>query len=504
MASVPSTQRSNPTVALIDYLTSIVAQALSAEMHGTALFLAERLHAILPTDEAPTYFLAYALLKTHNAAGAMDVLRQPIRKRDVLHSKTANAPKNYYTQYRSSQVTKPAYQSSLRCAWVYSQACDVVGRNREGQDRLQQAIDKMGRDQVDSSEMQLPRSESAPTNAAMYLKMAQMSIKGNKADKAETYFMTALEECWWCWEAWEGLCLMGRVPDAESHFAFQRQYDPSVVNGHANHSANMTTLDASTSDGSALYTPAAGNHQDSLNASSFIGPSTNTDDSFFGPPARNARPTNGVNFPTMTSSNLFTPEPAQPSTSFAPPPAPVPIPPPRRRAPANPGKDGIRRSSRLTTGNKASSPPAATPAEKSTKAPKPRSRVASNPRERKRIKASLSPDDELSALPQPGYSVHPILPGDSPEGWLRDVMRKFGKAEACLSRFDCAGALECLMSLNVEQRRSWRACIGVGRARMEALEYTAVRVGSSSTVPKLIDVRRRRKHSQQREKHRLT
>lgn len=75
-------------------------------------------------------------------------------------------------------------------------------------------------------------------------------------------------------------------------------------------------------------------------------------------------------------------------------------------------------------------------------------------------------------MPSNNNASGPAMP-KNPEDWLRTIFVKFAKAERHLSRFEATQAIETLMTLEVEQRRSWRASIGVGRARMETLDYAA-------------------------------
>lgn len=46
-----------------------------------------------------------------------------------------------------------------------------------------------------------------------------MAAKANKPDVAAQQYEEVLKSAWWCWEAYEGLCKLGRAPDPETTFA---------------------------------------------------------------------------------------------------------------------------------------------------------------------------------------------------------------------------------------------------------------------------------------------
>lgn len=62
------------------------------------------------------------------------------------------------------------------------------------------------------------------------------------------------------------------------------------------------------------------------------------------------------------------------------------------------------------------------------------------------------------------------------EDYVAGTLRAFGRAAACAALFESAKAIEALMGLPVEQQRSWRCLVGVGRAHMEMLNYDKVRL----------------------------
>ena len=51
------------------------------------------------------------------------------------------------------------------------------------------------------------------------LALAKMAVKANKPDIAAERYTEALQAAWWCWEAYEGLCALGKAPDADKTFS---------------------------------------------------------------------------------------------------------------------------------------------------------------------------------------------------------------------------------------------------------------------------------------------
>lgn len=60
------------------------------------------------------------------------------------------------------------------------------------------------------------------------------------------------------------------------------------------------------------------------------------------------------------------------------------------------------------------------------------------------------------------------------ENWLRGIFRLFAKAQACMSRYDCAEVSRAVLSLPKEQRNSTRAVLLLGEAAFESLDYAKV------------------------------
>lgn len=131
---------------LREYLSSLIESSLSAGLNRTALFLAERLAASLTQDETSAYLLALSLYRNQLYQGCIYVLRSTVHPTESPND-PLQAPKKpatrAFAQWRQQQLTLvSASQASLRCAWLYSQACSRVGRPRDGEAVLASALER--------------------------------------------------------------------------------------------------------------------------------------------------------------------------------------------------------------------------------------------------------------------------------------------------------------------------------------------------------------------------
>lgn len=69
------------------------------------------------------------------------------------------------------------------------------------------------------------------------------------------------------------------------------------------------------------------------------------------------------------------------------------------------------------------------------------------------------------------------------EDYVAGVMRCFARAATYAARFESAKSIESLMALPMEQQRTWRSLVGIGRAHLEMLNYDKVRPWSRYPSP---------------------
>lgn len=71
------------------------------------------------------------------------------------------------------------------------------------------------------------------------------------------------------------------------------------------------------------------------------------------------------------------------------------------------------------------------------------------------------------------------------EDYVVGTLRCFGRAAVAAARYEGAKVIEALMALPVEQQKSWRCLIGVGRAHLEMLNYDKARLSPPPPLPPL-------------------
>ncbi|GAA96726.1 uncharacterized protein L969DRAFT_97077 [Mixia osmundae IAM 14324] len=221
------------SVALL--LRALISRALHVKLDKTALFLAEQLHALRPSDEIATFWLARCLVVDAEPHAALHLLHNTqvhASQSGASTSTWASSSTQHLTPAFSRragkqpghQATEAAYGASVRCATVYAQACRAIGRAKEGQAVLSAAKrqsllhtsiadpETLVDDRV---ELDLPM-QLDPTDASIHFQLGQLAQEAQEPDEAVKHYRDALESCWYCWDAYEALCRLGRPPHLEA------------------------------------------------------------------------------------------------------------------------------------------------------------------------------------------------------------------------------------------------------------------------------------------------
>lgn len=193
----------------------------------TALFYAERLYYLDTTLEVAVYLLAAVLHRLERDSEVIHLLRQPIATPTPSTTTTAGR-----RSHQSGSKARPATEASLRCARLYAQACQSLGRHQEGRQVLAKALS-----------LNLPPSvplalaEGSPFDWnepsvnegwILELEVTRLARKGGEHDRAIQGYRKVLEANAWCWEAIEGLCAEGAPPDIAALFPPRPRPRPSV------------------------------------------------------------------------------------------------------------------------------------------------------------------------------------------------------------------------------------------------------------------------------------
>ncbi|PLW57443.1 hypothetical protein PCANC_01781 [Puccinia coronata f. sp. avenae] len=236
---------------LVNLLVLIILRLLRSKLTSSALFFAERLHVLIPSSELATYFLALCLYELKQYRATIHLLRNvPVYLPTVDHSSTTTTrPKEEEEQENNTkgkgkgkargngignnnthhhhQFTindpfnspaktpikisnqQPANLASTRCALIYSKACNMIDRPKEGLEVYLQAIEQFGISNHDQQDLFSYLDQSTTSSSSTYTHLANLSFNSHEYEKANQFYRKALESTpdgHLCWEAFEGLC----------------------------------------------------------------------------------------------------------------------------------------------------------------------------------------------------------------------------------------------------------------------------------------------------------
>ncbi|KAA1471266.1 TPR-like protein [Dentipellis sp. KUC8613] len=285
---------SNPT--FLPYLSqrfnSLVWTCLDADLFKSAIFYAERYYALDQTSHDARHLYASAMLRAGQSQSALHL------------------------------VTLPQDQRCSGCLEIKSKCCTALGRHREAREALDESLRDPNYTPSPSLGQRVARA--FPEEAIIHCRSGTTALKGNLPEHARRSFRQALHLNPMLWEAFEGLCSLGSVPEVEELFPSRppptkrtASEEPAPLK-----SAPITTMPVAT--GAGFFTPDTGNsgnlfrgyRPDSVNLQPFrIGPlpgpresiATNaTNDSFAYPPENSV-------LQAHTRPPRFQPIPTQPS-----------------------------------------------------------------------------------------------------------------------------------------------------------------------------------------------
>ncbi|GAA5878306.1 hypothetical protein JCM1840_002375 [Sporobolomyces johnsonii] len=233
----PAASSPSPRQSLLRELT-LAALPYSPQ---TALFYAERLHALDPAAEPAAFLLASVQHRNQRHHEALWTLRQrvsfvpaapPAPPTDALFpngddpfgpTAAAPGPSRRWAapapSTSSGKLIRPAVECSVRCARLYGQACLALGRDKEGRDALARVI-QPGVPLAPSASQDLaldsPASSLAHDDPAVIeLELARLASKAGYYERAVQSYSRVLAKIPTCWEALEALCIMGAPPDVD-------------------------------------------------------------------------------------------------------------------------------------------------------------------------------------------------------------------------------------------------------------------------------------------------
>ena len=117
---------------VLNLLVRLIALSLSLGLHPTSLFLGERYSCLCPNSEEAIFLHALSLLRSSEHRQALELLKGTLVDAGSLG------------QGQISHGRRPACEASVRCAWVYSEACSALHRPNEGEECLKRAFAMFG------------------------------------------------------------------------------------------------------------------------------------------------------------------------------------------------------------------------------------------------------------------------------------------------------------------------------------------------------------------------
>ncbi|KAI0340600.1 protein prenylyltransferase [Trametopsis cervina] len=167
-------------------LTSLVWSCLDAELYRSAVFYAERYYALYQRAHDARHLYATALLRSG----------QP------------------HTAYHLVNTTREAQCSG--CLEVKAKCCTALGRHRQAREALEQCVqDPL---YTPTPSMGTRVAQAFPDAGVLHCRCGMVALKGNQREGAQASFRKALALDPMLWEAFEGLCSLGDIPQIDEIF----------------------------------------------------------------------------------------------------------------------------------------------------------------------------------------------------------------------------------------------------------------------------------------------
>ncbi|KNZ75458.1 Protein bimA [Termitomyces sp. J132] len=162
---------------------SLVWSCLDAELTKTAVFHAERYYSLDKHGHDSRHLYAIALLREGQTYSALSLVNQP-----------------------SANICSG-------CSEIKAKCCTALGRHRQAREALEASMHDPN--YVPSASTSRRVANPFPEEAALRCRSGTMALKGNLPEKASASFRQALNLNPQLWEAFEGLCSLGLIPDID-------------------------------------------------------------------------------------------------------------------------------------------------------------------------------------------------------------------------------------------------------------------------------------------------
>ncbi|EDR10957.1 uncharacterized protein LACBIDRAFT_315993 [Laccaria bicolor S238N-H82] len=165
---------------------SLVWSCLDSDLTKTAVFHAERYYAMDPNNHQARHLYATALLREGQTYSALYLVN--------------NA--------QDFQCTG--------CLEIKAKSCTALGRHRQAREALEATM--LDTNYVSGASSSSRVSRPFPEDAALRCRSGTMALKGNLPEMASRSFRGALASNPYIWEAFEGLCALGSIPEIDEIF----------------------------------------------------------------------------------------------------------------------------------------------------------------------------------------------------------------------------------------------------------------------------------------------
>ncbi|KAF9566247.1 TPR-like protein [Agrocybe pediades] len=206
---------------LCQRFNSLIWSCLDSDLTKSAVFHAERYFALDRTNHESRHLYATALLREGQTYSALNLV---------------NGAKD---------------EQCTGCMEVKARCYVALGRHRKARETLENTLQDAN--YVSSASSSSRVSRPFPEEAALRCRSGTSALKGNLPEKASRSFQDALALNPYLWEAFEGLCALGTVPDVDEIFPPR---PPPVRRAPPE---DIPTRSAPVATGAGFFTPDTGN-----------------------------------------------------------------------------------------------------------------------------------------------------------------------------------------------------------------------------------------------------
>ncbi|KAH9028166.1 TPR-like protein [Lactarius hengduanensis] len=183
-------QQSESPPTFLPYLSkrfsSLIWACLDADLHKSAIFYAERYFALDHGNHDARHLYATVMLRANQPHSALHLV---------------NLPQDHQCN---------------GCLEIKSKCCSTLGRHRQAREALEEILKNAA--EVPSLSQEQRAARTFPEEAILHCRSGLTALKGNLPELARSSLLRALGLNPMIWEAFDGLCSLGSVPEIEELF----------------------------------------------------------------------------------------------------------------------------------------------------------------------------------------------------------------------------------------------------------------------------------------------